>query len=207
MRPRHLLLLFVLAACAEPTADLHKPAMSESSDLPSTQTTTDLATFGAGCYWCVEAVLEQIDGVEDVTSGFMGGHVENPTYKLVCTMDTGHAEVVQVTFDSERVSYEELLTWFWRLHDPTTLNRQGGDVGPQYRSAIFYHSEQQREQAEASMQDAQSGFRAPIVTEIVVADTFYEADEYHQDFYRNNRSQGYCRVVIAPKLGKLGLQD
>jgi peptide-methionine (S)-S-oxide reductase len=167
-----------------------------------------IATFGAGCFWCVEAVLEQLDGVLDVTSGYMGGHVADPSYRDVCTGSTGHAEVVEVRFDPERIGYSELLDWFWRLHDPTTLNRQGADVGTQYRSAIFTHSDEQREQAEASKAaaDATGAFSSPIVTEITPAGAYYPAEADHQDFYRQNREYGYCRAIITPKLGKLGLQ-
>jgi len=170
--------------------------------------TTEIATFGAGCYWCVEAVLEQLDGVQDVVSGFMGGHVENPTYRAVCDGTTGHAEVVQVTFDPATITYDDLLAWFWRLHDPTTLNRQGNDVGTQYRSVIFYHSPEQRQAAEASKAaaDASGEFKDPIVTEIKAASTFYAAKAEHQDYYRANKEQGYCRFVIAPKLDKLELE-
>ncbi len=167
---------------------------------------TQIATLGAGCYWCIEAVLEQLDGVQDVESGFMGGHVPNPTYDEVCRKTTGHAEVVQVRFDPEKISYEHLLAWFWKLHDPTTLNRQGADVGPQYRSAIFYHSEAQREAAEKSKAQHAGEFADPIVTEITAASEFYTAPGEHQDFYRGNRTYGYCKAVIAPKLDKLGLE-
>lgn len=168
----------------------------------------ETATLGAGCYWCIEAVLEQIDGVHGVVSGFMGGHVENPTYEAVCAGITGHAEVVQVTFDPEVLPYEHLLAWFWKLHDPTTLNRQGADHGTQYRSAIYYHSDAQRDAAQKSKAaaDASGEFDDPIVTEITEASTFYEAKAEHQDFYRANRNYGYCRAVIAPKLDKLGLK-
>jgi peptide-methionine (S)-S-oxide reductase len=168
---------------------------------------SELATFGAGCFWCVEAVLEQLDGVLDVRSGYMGGAVERPTYKQVCAGSTGHAEVVQVTFDPARISYGELLDWFWQLHDPTTLDRQGADVGEQYRSAIFYHSDEQRQAAERSKAAAAAGFDDPIVTEITPAAAFYEAEDHHQDYYRGNREQGYCRMVIRPKLEKLGLEQ
>jgi peptide-methionine (S)-S-oxide reductase len=167
---------------------------------------TELATFGAGCYWCVEAVLEQLDGVLGVTSGFMGGSVADPSYTAVCTGKTGHAEVVQVEFDPTRITYDELLGWFWRLHDPTTLNRQGADVGTQYRSAIFFHSDAQRAAAERSKAAAAADFDAPIVTEITAAATFWRAKEEHQDYYRQNREQGYCRMVIRPKLRKLELE-
>jgi peptide-methionine (S)-S-oxide reductase len=173
---------------------------------PDSPSSSMLATFGAGCFWCVEAVLEQQDGVLEVRSGYMGGQLDNPTYKQVCSGTTGHAEVVQVRFDPERISYETLLAWFWRLHDPTTLNRQGADVGTQYRSAIFTHSEEQRIAAEASRSAAAVDFPRPIVTEITPASAFWVAEEYHQGYYRANRSQGYCRNVIAPKLDKLGLE-
>ena len=168
--------------------------------------TEETATFGAGCFWCVEAVLQQLDGVLAVQSGYMGGEVAKPSYEQVCTGTTGHAEVVQVRFDPARISYEELLAWFWRLHDPTTRDRQGNDVGPQYRSVIFTHGDAQHRSAEASKKQAQAEFRAPIVTEIVPAGTFTAAEGYHEDYYRRNREQGYCRYVISPKLVKLGLR-
>jgi peptide-methionine (S)-S-oxide reductase len=167
---------------------------------------TSTATFGAGCYWCVEAVLEQLEGVSDVRSGFMGGSVKNPTYEQVCSGRTGHAEVVQVHFDPAKISYDTLLEWFWQLHDPTTLNQQGADIGTQYRSAIFYHSDEQRRAAEASREKHKADFPKPIVTEIVAAGAFYEADEEHQDYYRANKASGYCRMVIRPKLEHLGLE-
>ena len=167
----------------------------------------EIATLGAGCYWCVEAVLQQVEGVLGVESGFMGGTTENPTYQDVCTGTTGHAEVVQVSFDPDVLPFEELLGWFWRLHDPTTLNRQGADTGTQYRSAIFYHSDAQRDVAEESKAAAQPAFTDPIVTEITEASAFYKAEGDHQDYYRRNKTQGYCRAVITPKLGKLGLEQ
>jgi len=169
---------------------------------------TELATLGAGCYWCVEAVLQQVEGVLALRSGFMGGDVEDPSYEAVCMGVTGHAEVVEVTFDPAVLSYRELLGWFWRLHDPTTLNQQGADVGTQYRSAIFYHSPSQETDARESLRlaDASGVFPAPIVTEVSPASTFYEAKAEHQDYYRRNSSQGYCHMVIRPKLEKLGLE-
>jgi methionine-S-sulfoxide reductase len=169
---------------------------------------TEVATLGAGCFWCIEAVLEQIDGVKAVLSGYMGGQVENPTYRQVCSGTTGHAEVVQVEFDPEKLGYPKLLDHFWKLHDPTTLNRQGNDVGTQYRSAIFYHSEKQREQAEASKRELEKSklYISPIVTEITKAGKFYTAEDDHQDYYRLNKTAPYCRFVIAPKLDKLGLE-
>ena len=168
-----------------------------------------VATLAAGCFWCVEAVLEQLDGVQKVVSGYMGGDTENPTYADVCTGTTGHAEVTQVTYDPEKVSFEKLLEQFWRLHDPTTLNRQGNDVGTQYRSAIFYHDEAQKEAAERSRIALQESgaFADPIVTEITPATTFYIAEDHHQAYYRTNRQQSYCQYVIRPKLSKLGLEE
>lgn len=170
---------------------------------------TELATLGAGCFWCVEAVLRQLDGVLAVTSGYMGGDTPDPTYEQVCTGGTGHAEVVQVEFDPARIRYRELLEWFFKLHDPTTLNRQGDDVGTQYRSVVFYHSSSQREAAEAmkAAVDASGAFEDPVVTEITEAGVFYPAELYHQDYYRQNKSQPYCRVVIQPKLEKLHLES
>ena len=171
----------------------------------SSESTAQLATFGAGCYWCVEAVYDQIEGVQSVRSGFMGGDVDNPSYAQICTGTTGHAEVCELTFDPSVVTYEELLDWFWRLHDPTTLNRQGADAGTQYRSHIFFHSEEQREQAIASKEAAAGAFSDPIVTKITAASTFYPGPDYHQDYYFQNQSKGYCEVVIRPKLKKLNL--
>jgi len=197
----------LLAACG--TSRSAAPARDTKPKTTTTAMTdhpTELATLGAGCFWCVEAVLEQVDGILGVESGYMGGSVENPTYKAVCTGLTGHAEVVQVEFDPSVISYDAVLAWFWQLHDPTTLNRQGNDVGTQYRSAIFYHSEEQRVAAEASKAKAQANFSNPIVTEITAASTYYPGEDYHQDYYRQNREQGYCRMVIAPKLDKLGLE-
>ena len=169
---------------------------------------TEVATLGAGCFWCIEAVFEQLDGVKEVSSGYMGGGVDNPTYEEVCSGRTGHAEVVQVTFDPQRISFGKLLDYFWKLHDPTTLNRQDRDVGTQYRSVIFYHSEAQREAAEKSKQaiGASGTFRGSIVTEISEAGKYFKAENYHQDYYRLNKTAPYCRSVIVPKLDKLGLE-
>ena len=165
------------------------------------------ATLGAGCFWCVEAVYQDVHGVASAVSGYMGGQNDNPTYRQVCDGDTGHAEVLQIQFDPEAISFADVLYIFWRTHDPTTLNRQGADVGTQYRSAIFVHSDAQREAAQRSLAAAQPDFASPIVTEITDAVTFYEAEDYHQDYYRGNKQAGYCRMVIAPKLQKLGLED
>ncbi len=167
---------------------------------------TETATLGAGCYWCIEAAYRQLDGVYSATSGYMGGQVKNPTYEQICEGNSGHAEVVHVVFDPKKISSEKILAWFWDLHDPTTLNRQGADVGTQYRSAIFYHSDAHKTLAEASKKAAQANFKAPIVTEVTKAGTFYPAENYHQDFYNQNKSKNpYCRAVIEPKLKKLKL--
>lgn len=171
--------------------------------------TADVATFGGGCYWCAEAVFQQVEGVISVTSGFMGGPVKNPSYEQVCSGRTGHAEVVQVRYDPARVTYEQLLEWFWKSHDPTQLNRQGNDIGTQYRSVIFYQNEAQRQAAEASRAalDKSGTFSGPVVTEISPASEFYSAEGYHQDYYRQNRGAPYCQYVIRPKLKKLGLKE
>ena len=164
----------------------------------------ETATFGAGCFWCVEAVFQQLKGVQKVVSGYMGGTVINPTYEQVCTGRTGHAEVTRIEFDPAAISFETLLEVLWRTHDPTTLNRQGADTGTQYRSAIFYHSEEQREKAERSKRETEALglWPNPIVTEITPAGEFYAAENYHQDYYRLNGSQPYCQVVINPKISK-----
>ena len=169
-------------------------------------TILSIASFGAGCFWCVEAVFEQLDGVHAVESGYMGGAVEDPTYREVCSGTTGHAEITQIHYDPQVISYETLLDWLWRSHDPTTLNRQGADSGTQYRSAIFYHNEAQRVAAEASKAAAQKNLTAPIVTEITAASTYYPAEDYHQDYYRLNPNAPYCQIVIRPKLEKLALE-
>ena len=163
------------------------------------------ATFGGGCFWCVEAVYQNLKGVTRVISGYAGGSVANPTYQQVCGGATGHAEVAQITFDPAIISYEDLLYIFWRTHDPTTLNRQGNDVGTQYRSVIFYHDEEQRAAAEKSKSetDASDLWAQAIVTEISALPDFYPAEAYHQDYYRLNGSQPYCRLIIDPKMQKL----
>ncbi|MGQ4807445.1 Peptide methionine sulfoxide reductase MsrA 2 [Candidatus Entotheonellaceae bacterium PAL068K] len=167
--------------------------------------TVETATLGAGCFWCIEAIFQELDGVHRVVSGYAGGAVENPTYHQICSGTTGHAEVVQITFDPESISFEDVLTVFWRTHDPTTLNRQGLDVGTQYRSAIFYHDEQQKHIAEQSKRDTDASglWPNPIVTEIVPFRKFYPAEAYHQNFYRQNPNQPYCLFMIEPKLQKL----
>ncbi len=165
---------------------------------------TDTATFGTGCFWCTEALFQQLDGVLKVTSGYSGGHVANPTYEEVCSKTTGHAEVCQVVYDPAKISYDELLEVFWQTHDPTTLNRQGNDEGPQYRSVIFYHSEEQRKKAEhyKAALDKSGAFERPIITAIEAYRNFYPAENYHQDYYKRNGSQPYCYYVIRPKVEK-----
>ncbi len=162
------------------------------------------ATFGGGCFWCTEAVFETEPGVKSVTSGYAGGHTKNPSYREVCSGDTGHAEVIQIAYDPAVVSYERLLELFWVAHDPTTLNRQGADVGTQYRSIILYHDDAQRLAAGKSKAAAQAKHDRPIVTEIAPLTEFYPAEDHHQDYFRNNRGAPYCRMVIAPKMHKLG---
>jgi peptide-methionine (S)-S-oxide reductase len=163
-----------------------------------------VATFGSGCFWCTEAVFQQVDGVTKVESGYSGGKVKNPTYREVCTGLTGHAEVIQLTFDPSKVSFEELLEIFWGTHDPTTLNRQGADEGTQYRSAIFYHTPAQKQLSEAYKKklDESGAFDKPIVTEIVPFTNFYKAEDYHQNYYNLNGSAPYCSFVIQPKMEK-----
>jgi len=163
----------------------------------------DTATFGAGCFWCVEAVFERLPGVMSVSAGYTGGRRANPTYEQVCTGTTGHAEVAQIVFDPSKISYEKLLKVFWEAHDPTTMNRQGADAGTQYRSAIFYHSDTQKAVAERSRTEAQKGLKDTIVTEITPLTAFYKAENYHQDYFRNNPNAPYCKFVIEPKLKKL----
>ena len=166
--------------------------------------TTDTATFGTGCFWCTEAIFQELKGVQKVTSGYSGGHVKNPTYEQVCEKNTGHAEVVHIVYNPDEISFEELLEVFWQVHDPTTPNRQGADVGPQYRSAIFYHNAEQKDKAEfyKGKLEKSGAFDAPIVTEISGFKNFYEAEKYHQNFYSNNPNYGYCAYVIKPKLDK-----
>lgn len=168
----------------------------------------EIATLGAGCFWCVEAVFERIDGVYEVMPGYTGGHVKDPSYDAVCSGTTGHAEVAQLEFDPKVVSYAQILDVFFKSHDPTTLNRQGADVGTQYRSAIFYHDDKQKELAKLAIEkwNASGAYEDPIVTEVTELGTFYPAESYHQDYYDRNPNAGYCTFVIRPKLKKLGLE-
>ena len=162
----------------------------------------DIATFGAGCFWCIEAILLNVSGITSIDVGYTGGHIDNPTYKMVCEGSTGHAEVGQIKFDSEKITYTELLTVFFKIHDPTTLNRQGNDVGTQYRSSIFYHDTTQKELAEQIKSSLQSEFNNNIVTEITAFEKFYIAEDYHQNYYNNNKDAPYCNFVIKPKIEK-----
>jgi peptide-methionine (S)-S-oxide reductase len=178
----------------------------QTTKMPEAPKGAETITLGAGCFWCIEAAYRQLDGVYSATSGYMGGETKDPTYEQICTGETGHAEVVQVVFDPQKISCEKVIAWFWDLHDPTTLNRQGNDTGTQYRSAIFYHTDEQKKVAEASKAAAKANFTDPIVTEITKASEFYPAENYHQDYYRQNKSSNsYCRYVIEPKLKKLKL--
>ncbi len=165
----------------------------------------EIATFGGGCFWCTEAVFLELRGVEKVESGYAGGEIANPSYEAVCTGRTGHAEVIQITFDPTAISFQDLLEVFFATHDPTTLNRQGADVGTQYRSAIFYHSPEQQAAAEAKIaeRNASGEFASPIVTQVVPYDNYYPAEDYHQNYYAEHPTQSYCSAVIPPKLAKL----
>ncbi len=177
--------------------------LTAQSTTPASSPSKAQATFGGGCFWCVEAVFERLRGVESVVSGYAGGKTKNPTYDDICRGDTGHAEVVRITFDPSVITFGQLLEVFWEAHDPTTLNRQGADVGTQYRSVIFYHDEAQKQAALKSRDAASPKFSNPIVTEISPLPEFYTAERYHQDYFANNPYQPYCMVVISPKLRKL----
>ncbi len=196
-----IFLLSGFAPIPEEQADREIDMSANSNDGMET------VTVGGGCFWCVEAVYERIEGVRSVVSGYAGGTTVDPTYQQVSRGTTGHAEVVQILYDPEIITYEQILDLFWKAHDPTTANRQGADVGTQYRSIILYSNEAQRQAAERSKEKAALDFDRPIVTEIVPLREFYKAEDYHQDYYENNSSAGYCRVVIRPKLQKLGLDS
>jgi len=187
-------------------AILQAKAQSQTKKVETTN--VQIATFGAGCFWCTEAVFLNVKGVTKVVSGYTGGKVKNPTYREICTGMTGHAEVTQITFDPAVVSFEELLEVFWNTHDPTTLNRQGADEGTQYRSAVFYADENQKALAEAYKKQLEAShvYKNPIVTEITTLTTFYPAEDYHQNYYELNPNQGYCQYVIRPKVDKFKKQ-
>lgn len=191
----------VVSACAQPGAVKEK---SQNIKKQTKNMNTETITLGNGCFWCTEAVFQQVKGVSKVTSGYSGGHVENPTYEQVCGKQTGHAEVLQIEFDPSEITVDELLEIFWQTHDPTTLNKQGNDEGPQYRSVIFYHNENQKARAEyfKKQLDESKAFPNPIVTAIEPFKNFYAAENYHQDYYNRNGNQPYCYFVIRPKLEK-----
>ena len=178
--------------------------MSQNSTDKTNQETTEQATLGGGCFWCIEAVYKEVIGVKKVLPGYSGGSKENPTYQEVCSRETGHAEVIQLEYDSSVISYHDLLEIFWSIHDPTTINRQGADIGTQYRSVIFYHNEQQRKIAQTYKDELNrlNTFENPIVTTIVPFENFYPAEKYHNNYYENNKNQPYCKIVISPKLEK-----
>lgn len=206
------ILLSVLATSAGlfSCAQKSKPMQKENTNTMAVTAnkepgkTRDTITLGAGCFWCVEAVFQELKGVDKVVSGYSGGHIENPTYEEVCSKTSGHVEVCQLYYDPSVVSIDEILEVFWQTHDPTTLNRQGNDAGPQYRSVVFYHDNQQKEKAEyyKKQLDSSGAFRAPIVTAIEPFTKFYAAEDYHQNYYKSNPNQGYCTYVIQPKVEK-----
>jgi len=200
MKPRTLILVLLAAVSAR---------QAQPGDAMTAPASTETATFAGGCFWCIEEIFRQQPGVRRVTSGYTGGHVDNPTYAQVCSGTTGHAEAIRVEFDPQAVSYHSLLDVFWKAHDPTQLNRQGADVGTQYRSAVFTHSETQAAAARDSLEaeNASGRHARKIVTEITPAPVFWPAEDYHQDYYRLNRRAPYCQAVIRPKLRKLGLDD
>jgi peptide-methionine (S)-S-oxide reductase len=185
-------------------SEVASPSINKEKKAVAGKTEFKLATFGSGCFWCTQAIFQRLDGVEKAASGYSGGHVENPSYEQVCTGTTGHAESVQITYDPAKVSYDDLLEVFWKTHDPTTKNRQGNDVGPQYRSVIFYHDEEQKKLVESYKKklEVEDIWNRPIVTEIEPFIKFWPAEAYHQNYYDNNPSRGYCNVVITPKIEK-----
>lgn len=196
----------VFSSCAQPNQEktIKESKKMNPEQNPENSEKIETATFGAGCFWCVEAAFQLLEGVESTTSGYSGGHVKNPAYREVCNETTGHAEVIQIKFHPDKISYDELLEAFWASHDPTTLNQQGNDIGTQYRSVIFYHNQKQKELAEAYKEklDASGAFAKPVATEITAYSNFYKAEDYHQNYFNNNGDQPYCSFVIQPKLEK-----
>jgi peptide-methionine (S)-S-oxide reductase len=191
-------------SCAHNENPYNNMTASLNTTMPESSN-NDTATFGTGCFWCTEALFQELDGVEKAVSGYSGGHTKNPTYKEVCSGETGYAECIQVTYDPSKISYDQLLEVFWEVHDPTSLNKQGADVGTQYRSVIFYHNQEQKEKAEKykAALDKSGAFDKPIVTEIAKEEAFYPAENYHQEYYElNKNSNPYCAMVIRPKLDK-----
>lgn len=205
MLPGMISLITGLTACGQHTSSAPQQKAIMDTDSLLQQPGNAVATFANGCFWCTEAIFEELDGVLSAVSGYSGGQTENPGYKEVCTGETGHAECLQIIYDTSKISFDELLEVFWQTHDPTTLNRQGADVGTQYRSAVFYHTEEQKRKAEEykAALDKSGAFPRPIVTEITAFSKFYPAEDYHQQYYElNGNNNPYCRVVIQPKLEK-----
>jgi len=199
-----LLLISAISLLAFPSCAQKDKTKTKKETKVMSSATLDTATFGTGCFWCTEAIFQQLEGVEQVTSGYSGGHVANPTYEQVCGKQTGHAECLNIEYDPKKISFDELLEIFWQTHDPTTPNRQGADVGPQYRSVVFYHNAEQKQKAEQYKTELnKSGaFDKPIVTTLEPFTIFYAADDYHQNYYKNNPGEGYCQIVIRPKVEK-----
>lgn len=196
---------FMFMSCNQARNNNTKPIKTQTKKQNKmTNKNDEIATFGGGCYWCIEAVFQRLEGVEKIESGFSGGQVKNPTYREVCTGATGHAEVIQITFDNSKISFAEILQVFFTMHDPTTLNRQGNDVGTQYRSAVFYHNDEQKKITEEVIAalNKEHAYPNPIVTEVAKFDVFYKAEDYHQNYYNDNTGEGYCRFVIQPKVEK-----
>jgi peptide-methionine (S)-S-oxide reductase len=200
------IIYFIAASFSVPFSCVHKEISTKSGFMSEATGTPqlDTATFANGCFWCTEAIFQELEGVVKVTSGYSGGQIENPTYEQVCAKNTGHAEALNIVYDKNKISFDELLKIFWETHDPTTLNRQGNDVGPQYRSAVFYHDEEQKEKAERykSALDKSGAWDNPIVTEITAYKNFYLAEDYHQNYFKNNGGAPYCYYVIRPKVEK-----
>ncbi len=199
--------LTTLLSCAQKSPTATKISMDNNMEPKNQQAlpAVETATFANGCFWCTEAIFEELDGVISATSGYTGGALENPTYKQICTGQTGHAEALQIVYDPAKITFDELLEVFWETHDPTTLNRQGADVGTQYRSGVFYHTDEQKEKAEKykAELDKSGAFDKPIVTEITTFSKFYPAEDYHQQYFENNEDANpYCKIVIRPKLDK-----
>ena len=197
--------IFFITACGHSqTQKKDMTSESQAKKIEKHEGGVDTATFGAGCFWCVEAFFQRLDGVQSVKSGYSGGTVKNPSYKEVCNGTTGHAEVIQVTYDPSKITFDELLEVYWKTHDPTTMNRQGNDIGTQYRSVIFYHTEEQKRLAEKYKKELNEAkaYPNPVITEITPFSAFYPAEDYHQNYYNLNKTQGYCQYVIQPKLEK-----
>lgn len=201
--------IFIITACGQnkttnPATMETKQTTSKANSENSSEQTIDTATFGAGCFWCVEAVFQRLEGVISIKSGYSGGTVKNPSYREVCSGTTGHAEVCQIIYDKTKISFDELLEVYWKTHDPTTLNSQGNDFGTQYRSVIFYHNEEQRLKAEKYKKELNEAkvYPNPIVTQIVAFTSYYPAEDYHQNYYNQNGNEGYCKFVIQPKVEK-----